>query len=75
MFNLYDLLNKIPQKPGLYISSLSVSYWYLFLCGYAFSRQEQGMTLTVEEKEFEQFQSWVQQRFNNGLTSLLRFPE
>lgn len=64
MSNLYNLLKEINQKPGLYIGSPSVSNLYMFLCGYEFSRQEQELELTAEEKEFEQFQSWIQQRFN-----------
>ena len=63
MANLYNLLQKIHQKPGIYIGSPSVSSLHLFLCGYGFSRQEQGLDLTAEEQEFEQFQTWVQQRF------------
>ena len=63
MANLYNLLQKIHQKPGVYIGSPSVSSLYMFLCGYGYSRQEQGLNLTAEEQEFEKFQAWVQQRF------------
>ena len=64
MASLYILLNKIQQKPGLYIGVPSVSGLHMFLCGYAFSRQEQGIKVTAEEHVFEQFQPWIQQRFN-----------
>jgi hypothetical protein len=64
MSSLYDLLNKIHQKPGVYIGAPSVSGLHLFLCGYAFSRQKQGLAITPEEQTFEQFQPWMQQRFN-----------
>lgn len=63
MSGLYNLLNKIHQKPGIYIGSPSVISLHMFLCGYAFSRQEQGLALTDEELEFELFQGWIQQRF------------
>ena len=63
MASLYDLLNKIHQKPGIYIGSPSVSSLHMFLCGYAFSREEQGLALTDEEQNFEQFQAWIQKRF------------
>lgn len=46
MSDLYDLLEKIHQKPGIYIGSPSLSHLHIFLCGYAFSRQEQGIALT-----------------------------
>ncbi|MEL6555141.1 MAG: hypothetical protein AAFQ63_16995 [Cyanobacteria bacterium J06621_11] len=48
----------------MYIGSSSLSSLHMFLCGYAFSRQEQDLPLTPEEKAFETFQDWVQQRFN-----------
>jgi hypothetical protein len=64
MASLYDLLNKIHQKPGIYIGVPSVSGLHLFLCGYAFSCQEQGLAITAEEQTFAQFQPWIQQRFN-----------
>jgi hypothetical protein len=63
MSNFYELLDKIHQKPGVYISVPSVTNLYMFLCGYAFSRQEQGLAVTLEEETFDQFQVWVQQRF------------
>ncbi|MEM1242150.1 MAG: hypothetical protein AAGI45_20135 [Cyanobacteria bacterium P01_H01_bin.26] len=63
MASFNDLLNQIHQKPGIYIGSPSVSGLYLFLCGYGFARQEQGLAITAEEKAFEQFQPWVQERF------------
>lgn len=62
--SLYDLLYKIRQKPGIYIGVPSVSNLYMFLCGYAFCRQEQGIKMTAEEETFEKFQPWMQQRFN-----------
>ena len=63
MANLYKLLGNIHRRPGMYLGSPSVSGLHLFLCGYLFARQEQGLALTAEEREFELFQGWVQQRF------------
>ena len=61
---LYELLNKIQQKPGMYIGVPSLTHLSMFLCGYAFSLQEQGLVLTAAEEEFDRFQFWVQRRFN-----------
>lgn len=66
MSSFYKLLNKIKQKPGIYIGAPSVSSLHMFLCGYAFSRQEQGLAITKEEKAFEQFQPWIQRRFQTN---------
>ncbi|ASC69750.1 hypothetical protein XM38_006790 [Halomicronema hongdechloris C2206] len=68
MAGLYNLIRKIHQQPGLYVGTPSISNLYMFLCGYAFSRQEQGLEITAEEKEFEKFQTWIQQRFKISAT-------
>lgn len=64
MSNFYTLLSRIYQKPGLYLGSPSLSNLYMFLQGYWFSREEQGIALSQEEEEFTEFQTWIQQRFD-----------
>lgn len=63
MANFKEILQKIHQKPGMYLGAPSISALQMFLGGYLFARQEQNLALTPEEQEFEQFQGWVQQRF------------
>lgn len=63
MSSLYNLLNQVRQKPGMYIGAPSLTSLHMFLGGYEFSRQEQNIKLTAEEKEFEGFQAWIQERF------------
>lgn len=60
----YSLLQSIRQRPGLYIGYPSITNLFMFLSGYKFSRQAQGLTLTLEETEFQEFQPWLQKRFN-----------
>jgi hypothetical protein len=63
MSGVFDLLAKIHQKPGLYISMSSVSILRHFLVGYKFARQEMGVLPTEAELDFyREFQPWLQAR-------------
>ena len=65
MSNLFELLEKIEQKPGLYIGTASVTALRHFLVGYKFARQEMGILPTNEELDFYQnFQPWLQIRWH-----------
>jgi hypothetical protein len=63
MTNLYDLLQKIQAKPGMYIGSPNINDLLMFLCGYQHACEEMGLPETEQEIEFAQFQPWLQARF------------
>jgi hypothetical protein len=64
MNGLYSTLEKIREKPGLYLGRRSLQALYFFLKGYDFSREELGLESTKEELFFyENFQEWLQSRF------------
>ncbi len=63
MTDVFELLDQIQKKPGLYLGYPTVTGLYMFLNGYSYARQDQGLPLTQQEKSFEQFQGWIQQRF------------
>ncbi|MEZ2301252.1 MAG: hypothetical protein ACBR13_05760 [Microcoleus sp.] len=65
MSNIFELLEKIEQKPGLYIGTASVTALRQFLVGYKFARQEMGIMPTEEELDFyQEFQPWLQVHFS-----------
>jgi hypothetical protein len=65
MSNIFELLGKIEQKPGLYIGNASLTALRQFLVGYKFARQEMGILPIDEELDFYQnFQPWLQIRFH-----------
>ncbi|MCC3405758.1 MAG: hypothetical protein JGK17_09230 [Microcoleus sp. PH2017_10_PVI_O_A] len=66
MSNLFELLKKIEQKPGLYIGTASVTALRQFLVGYKFARQEMGIMPTEEEELdfYQEFQPWLQVHFS-----------
>ncbi|WP_069791051.1 hypothetical protein A5482_014895 (plasmid) [Cyanobacterium sp. IPPAS B-1200] len=63
MSNLYEILNKIKEAPGIYLGRPSVSDLFMFLMGYEFARSEMDVDLDEEEELFyDSFQPWLQQR-------------
>jgi hypothetical protein len=60
---LYDLLARIKQRPGMYLGKVSVTRLKMLLMGYSMSRGELGLQLTQQEKQFAQFQQWIQTKY------------
>lgn len=68
MLDLYELLGKIKQRPSLYLGKRSLSHLHVFLDGYTFACRQLGIPLTEQEKKFEEFQEWIEIRFNQVST-------
>ena len=64
MLDLYELLSKIRQRPSLYLGKRSLSHLHVFLDGYTFACRQLGIPPTKQEKKFEEFQEWIEIRFN-----------
>jgi len=65
MSTLFDLLEKIKIKPGLYLGTASITNLRMFLLGYRFARREAGITNTEAESDFyKNFQPWLQNRLS-----------
>lgn len=65
MSQMFELLDKIHQKPGLYLGTASITALRHFLVGYKFARQEMGLLPTDAELDFyQEFQPWLQRRFH-----------
>ena len=64
MADLFTILDKIRQAPGLYIGRPSVSDLFMFLVGYDCARSEMGQELSDSEEYFyDNFQPWLQEKF------------
>lgn len=62
---LFDLLEKIKAKPGLYIGTISIGHLRMFIFGYRFARSQMGVTNTATETDFyKNFQPWLQNRLS-----------
>ena len=69
MSGVFEILEKIKAKPGMYIGRPSVSDLFMFLVGYECSRSELGIELTEEDDDFYgEFQPWLQKRL--GITTV-----
>lgn len=61
MSPLFELLDKIKTKPGLYLGTASITNLRMFILGYRFARSELKMTNTETESDFyKHFQPWLQ---------------
>lgn len=65
MSSLFALLEKIRNKPGLYIGKASITELRMFVAGYRFARSELNIQNTEAESDFyKNFQPWLQIRLN-----------
>ncbi|TAE53279.1 MAG: hypothetical protein EAZ87_23920 [Nostocales cyanobacterium] len=61
---LYNLLDRIKQRPGMYLGKCSITRLNMLLVGYSQARMELGLPRTAQEQEFDQFQEWIQNKYN-----------
>ena len=60
---IFELLERIKEKPGMYLGYPSVQSLFMFLNGYDLAREELGIELTPEEENFyAKFQPWLQKK-------------
>ena len=65
MSTLFELLEKIKSKPGLYLGLSSITNLQMFIQGYRFARSEIGIANTEAESDFyKNFQPWLQNRLS-----------
>jgi hypothetical protein len=65
MSSLFDLLEKIKAKPGLYLGTASITHLRMFIMGYRYARSEMGVASTDMESDFyKNFQPWLQNRLS-----------
>ena len=64
MSDLFNIINNIKSKPGMYIGQPTIANLFMFLVGYKTARRELGIKTTEEEMIFyKEFQPWLQKRF------------
>lgn len=78
MTGLFEILEKIKARPGMYLGTASVENLFMFLVGYKTARRELEVEPTEEELEFYgEFQPWLQKQFgiqtNQSWATLIQF--
>jgi hypothetical protein len=63
MSDLYDLLEKIRKRPPMYLGYYSIFNLQSFLAGRYQARHELGIPKTEQERDFEEFQDWIQKKY------------
>ncbi|MEH2221736.1 hypothetical protein [Nostoc sp.] len=70
-FPRFDIYNEIPsnikKRPGMFLGANSITRLDMLLRGYSLARREVGVPPTEPEREFEGFQSWVEEKY--GISS------
>lgn len=64
MSDLYDLIQKIQKRPSMYLGKPYISNLRSCLSGYILARRELRIPQTQQEREFVEFQGWIQKKFN-----------
>ncbi|MBW4645780.1 MAG: hypothetical protein KME23_22795 [Goleter apudmare HA4340-LM2] len=65
MSKLFEILQKIQAKPGMYIGCASVSDLFHFLVGFKTALRELEVKATEEEMDFyREFQPWLQKKYH-----------
>lgn len=62
-YEIYELLGWIKKRPGMYLGTSSITKLDMVLRGYRLARREVGIPPTKQEREFEGFQSWIQEKY------------
>ena len=60
---LYELMESIKKRPGMYLGHSSITKLDMTLRGRNFALRELGIDLTEQEREFAGFQFWVQEKY------------
>ena len=68
MIGFYELIDKIKQRPALYLGKSSLNQLQTFLDGYTFALRQANISVSQEEQEFEQFQEWIEVKFSQPST-------
>lgn len=61
MKDLYELLDMMRERPGMYLGGNSIYRLESFINGYLFARTEMGLESTMEELDFGEFHDWIQE--------------
>ncbi len=63
-FDIYDeILKGIKKRPGMFLGTSSITKLDMLLRGYSLGRKEVGVPPTEPEREFSDFQLWVQEKY------------
>jgi hypothetical protein len=60
----YSLLEAIRHKPAMYLGRKSVNDLHIWLQGYFYAKIESGIPLSAQEKEFKEFNKFIQEKYD-----------
>jgi len=60
--SIYDVLNRIRRKPGLYIGDAKLTRLDSFIAGYLAGLAKGGLTFRREAPDFHRYHDWIARR-------------
>ncbi|MBG1269705.1 hypothetical protein [Nostoc sp. WHI] len=62
-YNLYEIIGRIKKSPGMFLGTASITKFDMYLRGYILAKREVALPPTSQEREFEGFQSWIEEKY------------
>jgi hypothetical protein len=63
IYDIYEFIEKIKKRPGMYLGTNSITNLDMVLRGYSLARRDIGLAPTEQERDFVGFQSWIQEKY------------
>lgn len=62
--SFYELLDAVRRRPAMYLGRKSLHDLYVWLAGYGIGRMQAGLAPSDEEREFGEFDAFVQDKYD-----------
>jgi len=61
---IFELLDKIKERPSLYLSGDSINHLKAFLDGYYFCKHSFELSNSLQDQNWLTFQQWIEERYS-----------
>ena len=61
---IFELLDKIKERPSLYLSGDSINHLKAFLDGYYFCKHSFVLSNSLQDQNWFRFQQWIEEKYS-----------